>query len=129
MWELQSNINKLKELSAYLEELEPELSIFFNISVDMFMICLESGEILKVNQAWENCLGWKKEDMIGKPFYTFIHPEDFAKTEIVAARICEKPLTHSFVNRYICKDGTYKELYWRAVCYNGKFYASARIVS
>ena len=123
------NITQLKELSHYLEELESELAVFFALSVDMFLICRSDGEILKVNPAWKTRLGWDKSELIGSSYYAFVHPDDLLKTEKVSDSLCSVPLTESFKNRYICKDGTYKMLAWRAICSNDKYYATARVVT
>ena len=123
-----NNIQKLKELSGYLEELESELAIFFTLNVDLLLICHEDGEIIKANPAWETWLGWKKEELIGRKFYDFVHPDDLKKTQEIADILCEEPLLRDFQNRYICKDGTYKLLSWCAVTYNNKFYATARSI-
>lgn len=121
------NIIKLKRLSIYLEELESELAIFFTLSIDLILICETSGTIIKINPAWQTWLGWEKNEMIGRSYYDFIHPEDVVKTKEVAAETILTPLTKIFKNRYVSKDGTYKTLSWRAVCYNNKFYATARV--
>jgi PAS domain S-box-containing protein len=123
-----NNIQKLKELSNYLEELESELAIFFTLNVDLILICKQDGEIIKSNPAWETWLGWKKDELIGRKFYDFIHPDDLKSTQEIAAVLCREPLLTDFQNRYICKDGTYKLLSWRAVTYNNKFYATARSI-
>jgi PAS domain S-box-containing protein len=121
------NITRLKELSCYLEELESELAVFFNLSVDLILICHSNGEIIKVNPAWKYWLGWDKQELIGHNCQEFIHPDDSDKTDSIATDLCLRPLKKSFKNRYICKNGTYKTLAWRAICHNNKYYATARV--
>ena len=124
---MTEGIEKLKELSAYLDQLEPDLAIFFNLSNDLMMIADEDGTILRVNPASKRILGWHKKDVEGQSYFKFIHPDDLESTRLASEDLHDGPLTKPFSNRYRCADGTYRKLWWSASAYlYGKTYAIAR---
>lgn len=101
----QSNNNDLNpELPA--ENLD--LEIFFELSSDLLCIT-KNGYIQRINAAFSASLGYSEQDLIGKRFISFIHPEDQPQNlDLVPAG-----QTVSTENRYLCKDGTYKLITWK----------------
>jgi PAS domain S-box-containing protein len=49
---------------------------FFTFIDDAFIIGSTSGYFLDVNDRFCNNLGYNREEMVGKQFYNFIHPDD-----------------------------------------------------
>ena len=88
-----------------------------------------------MNRAWEHVLGYKPEELLGKPFVEFLHPDDRESTLAeVERQLKGKKLVKGFINRYRCKDGSYKHLEWVAIPAKSVeaeelLYAAARDVS
>jgi len=55
---------------------EVQLDHFFELSPDLMCITDISGNFIKVNEAFESLLGFKKEDILQSHFLELIHPED-----------------------------------------------------
>jgi EAL domain-containing protein (putative c-di-GMP-specific phosphodiesterase class I) len=60
-------------------------------------------------------LGWTRDELMARPFIEFVHPDDIAATQAVAAKVIE-PDSHvvNFENRWRTKGGEYKWLRWSA---------------
>ncbi|GAA6619953.1 ATP-binding protein [Scytonema sp. NUACC26] len=84
------------------------LEDFFNLSADLFCIITLDGCCQQVNPAWEQVLGWKPENLIGRPWLELVHPED-----IVTSQLPTEPQQNlHWDNRYLHKDGSYRWLSW-----------------
>jgi PAS domain S-box-containing protein len=106
------------------------LDRFFTLSQEL--LCVEdlAGLLLRVNPAWEETLGWRVEDLTGKPFFDLVHPDDHAATlraveELLAGRGIE------FENRYRCSDGSFRWIHWSATSAReqGLIYAAGRDIT
>jgi PAS domain S-box-containing protein/putative nucleotidyltransferase with HDIG domain len=92
---------------------EDELSLFFDLSVDMLCIASFDGHFKRVNRVWEQVTGFSIEELTTRPFLDFVHPEDHQRTiDEVARQQQQGYKVLSFENRYLCKDGTYKWFHW-----------------
>ncbi|MBT8487444.1 MAG: PAS domain S-box protein [Gemmatimonadetes bacterium] len=120
------------EMAEGLEEqvrLLTEYHQFFNMSLDMMCIAATDGYFKQVNEAWTRELGWSEEELLSKPFVSFVHPDDVQKTIDEVAKLDQGIPTVQFDNRYLHKDGTYRALRWRSTPEGGtgRLYAIARI--
>jgi PAS domain S-box-containing protein len=50
-------------------------SIFESVTVGIKVLDLE-GKILQTNYAFQSMVGYTEEELVGNPFYKFLHPED-----------------------------------------------------
>lgn len=50
-------------------------SIFESVTVGIKVLDLE-GKILQTNYAFQSMIGYAEDDLVGNPFYKFLHPED-----------------------------------------------------
>lgn len=87
---------------------------FFQISPDLACIASTEGKFLKVNPRWHDVLGYSVEEIVSQPFLDLIHPDDRDATLQEVARQLGGQATMQFINRYRCKDGSYRWLEWRA---------------
>ena len=55
---------------------QQERDRFFSLTRDMLCVATFDGYFKRVNPAWEKALGFTQEEMMGKPFLDFIHPDD-----------------------------------------------------
>jgi PAS domain S-box-containing protein len=94
-----------------LQQLEDS---FFETSIDM-LCCLDFNmHFRRLSPAWERTLGFTREELMSKPFYEFVHPDDRERTRMQNAEVRGGGQALSFENRYLCKDGSYRWLRWNA---------------
>ncbi|TFG52684.1 MAG: diguanylate cyclase [Gemmatimonadales bacterium] len=108
-----------------------DLERFFDYALDMLCIAGVDGYFKRVNLAFERILGFTPEEMLANPFVEFIHPEDRSETTAEVGKLASGAPTLSFENRYLCKDGSYKDLSWTSYPEpgTGLLYAVARDIS
>ncbi|NTW71824.1 MAG: diguanylate cyclase [Eubacteriaceae bacterium] len=108
---------------------EKDMEAFLKVNLDMLCVANMEGTFVKVNNEFENVLGYSITELEGKSFLSMIHEEDLEATlEILDVLKEQKPVSN-FVNRYRCKNGEYKYIEWRSQP-NGEYvYASARDIT
>ncbi len=85
----------------------------FELSSDLICIADINGYFRLLNPAWEKIMGYTTDELMGKPFLDFIHPDDKESTLKVITEKLEKGETVlRFENRYIKKDGSVVWLEW-----------------
>jgi PAS domain S-box-containing protein len=92
----------------------PELSTFFEVSLDLLCIRDSQFRFVKVNQAWEATLGYDVGELEGAPMLDFIHPDDAPASHGHMMRLEVEEEVKGFINRYRRRDGSYVSLEWRA---------------
>ncbi|MHC4212805.1 MAG: PAS domain S-box protein [Planctomycetota bacterium] len=95
------------------KQAEKEIERIFNMT--NYMVCVASldGYFKRVNSSFELILGYSSKELLSKPFFDFIHPDDVEKTiAVVKEKLSSGVKVVSFENRYRCKDGSYKWLSW-----------------
>ncbi len=50
---------------------------FFDNSLDMFAVVNRDGVFTDVNDAWERITGWRREDLVGKTIFEFLHEDSY----------------------------------------------------
>lgn len=128
---LEESSDLLRARIQELKEAREELSQFFALSLDMLCIAGMDGRFKQVNGAWQRTLGWTAEDLTGRPYLEFVHPDDRASTAAQAERQAAGQAAMSFENRYRCKNGSYRWLSWNAAPLpsRGLIFAAARDVT
>ncbi|HXR05125.1 MAG TPA: PAS domain S-box protein [Verrucomicrobiae bacterium] len=113
------------------KQAEEERDRFFNLSRDLMCIIGFDHRFRTVNPAWERTLGFSREEMLGKPFIEFVHPDDRPATLAEAGKLAAGGEVIYFENRYLCKDGSYRWLAWsaRAAVPQKLMYATARDIT
>jgi PAS domain S-box-containing protein len=117
--------NQLRERS------EAQRDRFFDLSLDMLGIAGTDGYFKQISAAFSQTLGWSDEEILGRPFLDFVHPDDRLATLREVEKLAAGQATLHFENRYRCKDGSWKWLSWKTqpVPKEGLLYAAARDVT
>ncbi len=110
---LQGIVHIVEDITAR-RQLEEELSRIFNMSLDMLSIAdLKTAEFTKVNPAFTETLGYSQDQLLGRPFFDFIHPQDVQFTHrIMEEKLAKGVRVINFENRFRCLDGSYRWLNW-----------------
>lgn len=83
-------------------------------SLDVFCTINEEGNFVFVSEAATQHWGYRPQELIGKPYESFIIEEDIPKTNNIADAILSGEEIKSFVNRYKRKDGDIAYNLWSA---------------
>ncbi len=118
----------LQDITAR-KEAETQRDRLFELSRDLTCLAGRDGYFRRVNPAFSRTLGWTSEELLARPFLEFVHPDDRAATldEVESGRVGEA-IEH-LENRYVCKDGSWRWLAWKAIQLDGLIYATARDVT
>ena len=110
---------------------QDELDRIFTLSSDLITVADFDGHFTRVNPASEQVLGYTEEELIGRPYVDFVHPDDREATAAEAVAISQGKTTLAFENRFVRKDGSYRVLEWTSTpdVNDGLMYGMARDVT
>ena len=103
----------------------------FEMALDLLCVAGFDGYLKRVNPAWTRTLGWTAEELLARPSIELVHPDDRDGVLAARRRLADGAPLVGLVNRYRCKDGSYRWLEWRSVAHvdRGVVYAAARDVT
>jgi len=105
----------LKRTREQLRHLAEDKERVLDSSPDAICTVDGEGRFIQMSAACERIWGYRPEEMIGRPYNDFVHPEDYPKTQAVTAEIMAGTPTTGFENRYLRKDGTISYIWWSAL--------------
>lgn len=123
------DITERKQTELALKTKIDELDRFFSVSLDLLCIADTDGYFRRLNCAWERTLGYSLEELEGQPFMNYVHPDDVEATTATLATLSDQQEILNFVNRYRCRDGSYRWIEWRSVPVGTVVYAAARDIT
>lgn len=123
------DITAKKETETEMKIKSEQINKFFDVSLDMLCIADTYGYFRQLNPEWKNTLGYEISELVGKQFFDFIHPDDIEPTANAVKTLSEQKEILNFVNRYRCKDGTYKWIEWKSYPSGNIIYAAARDIT
>ena len=85
------------------------------VSPDAVCVVDRDGFIVDVNEAYIHIIGYEREDLIGRHFKAFVHPDDFANTVDIVQDVISGIRESSFENRNINKSGGEVHFIWSGV--------------
>ena len=91
----------------------PDIGDFFYSSPDLLSVFGKDGELILVNPAWKDMLGWDLEELRGVPFADFVHPDDVKATEDeFLHRASAGPMRHDGDSKTAsdARDGSYRTI-------------------
>ncbi len=97
-------------------------------SQDILLICDAHGNFRAVNPAWARLLGWHADELMGRSYLDFVHPDDRATSarRLAVAETDGLPRNESRVRH---KDGSYRWFCWASSSDEGLIYGSGRHIT
>ena len=120
---------RLYEARQREREAAEELERYFSNSLDLLCISSMDGRFVRLNPQWERVLGYPVDELLGRRFLDFVHPDDLQPTIAAIARLRSHQEIESFENRYRHRDGSYRWIEWRSRPIDSTIYAAARDVT
>jgi PAS domain S-box-containing protein len=120
------DVTAKKEAEEAVREKTEEFNTFFDVALDLLCIADTSGTFRKVNVTWEKTLGYAIDELEGKSFLGFVHPDDIPGTLQAIEQLSSRKEVTGFTNRYRCRDGSYRWIEWRSFPAGDLIYAAAR---
>ena len=104
-----------KTLEQQVAESHADRDRMWRLSTDVMLVADFDANIVAINPAWTELLGWEPSALVGRSFMDLIHPDDRIETLAEVGDLSAGKRTYKFVNRYRCRDGHYVVLSWTAV--------------
>jgi len=105
---LEAELTKHRHTMLSLRESEKKFRLLYDKVPLAYQSLDENGRILAINRSWMDMLGYRKEEVVGKWFGDFLHPEelDFFKINFPKFKD-ERDTIRGVEFRLRRKDGTY----------------------
>ncbi|HEY8381901.1 MAG TPA: PAS domain S-box protein [Microvirga sp.] len=115
-------------LEAEVAQRTAERDRTWNNARDLLLVVDTDGVFRAVNPAWTAILGWRTDELVGRSYLDFIHPDDHPSSQGALATASRADLS-AYENRYRHKDGSYRWISWVAAPEGDLIYASGRDVT
>jgi len=102
-----------------------QVSNFFNNTIGLLCIIGMDGYFKKVNPAFSILLGYSEAEILAIPLDDFSHPDDVESSQKQFAKLSRGEKSINFINRFCCKDGSYRWLNWTSIPLEGSIFSSA----
>jgi PAS domain S-box-containing protein len=123
----------LRELNADLErrviERAQARGLTWQLSPDLLGALNADGYFETSNPAWQSVLGWTEAEVARMSIFELLHPEDVEHTRAGFELTQVGQPAIGFVNRYRCKDGSYRYISWVGIPEEGYVYCTGRDVT
>ena len=108
---------------------EDHLDRFFILSNELLCIGGTDGFFKRVNSTWERVLGYSADELLSRPFFELVHPDDQKNVWTQIKKLTRgHQRTITCQTRILKKDQTWMWLEWNAVLFGKYFYGAARDV-
>lgn len=112
-----------------LNQTRNAIDAFFEVTIDLLLICDQQGKILRLSDSWKSAMGTEIENLIGRNILEFVLEEDLTRTEGELSELQVKRSTINYVNRWSTATGRSITLEWNAAVCDGLVFASAREIT
>ncbi len=103
---LEKETEKLVQIKAKLQESEARFRDIADNALEWIWQVDASGKYIYSSPVVKKILGYEPEEMLGKYYYDFFHPDEKNELMEVTAKAFEhKRSFRKFINRNLCKDG------------------------
>lgn len=106
---------RVERRTAELQEAKRDIDLFFEVTVEYLCIFDFEGRFLKLSPSWTKQLGWRGEELAGRPLIDLVHPDDRETTVRASAEFVQGDKVVSFQNRVRKADGGWIWLSWASV--------------
>ncbi|MBF0192248.1 MAG: PAS domain-containing protein [Magnetococcales bacterium] len=123
-------LQRMRNAENATKQANAELDRFFSMSLDLLCIADMDGHFLRMNRSWETALGYPLAELTNRRFLDFVHPDDMAATLAAMDDLSSGQEVLNFINRYRCRDGSYRWIEWRSAPWRNQLvYAAARDIT
>ena len=123
----------LRELNSDLErrviERAQARGRTWNLSPDLLGALNSKGYFETSNPAWRTILGWSEDEVAKMSIFELLHPDDVEHTRAGFELTLVGQPAIRFVNRYRCKDGSYRYISWVGIQEDGYVYCTGRDIT
>jgi PAS domain S-box-containing protein len=102
---------------------ESELEHFFDLARDLMVIVGFDGYLKRVNPAVERTLGYSSQELLTRPFFDFVHPDDAQRSRDEFAGMVSGTEVIEFEARCLCADGSVRWIQWNSRTVPGRGFA------
>jgi PAS domain S-box-containing protein len=130
---LRASEARLSQLNAELErqviERAQARGLTWRLSPDLLGALNAKGYFETANPAWQAVLGWTEAEVVSMSIFELLHPDDLEHTRagFDLTQVGQPALR--FVNRYRCKDGSYRWISWIGIPEDGYVYCTGRDIT
>jgi len=104
---MMTDISQIKETQKAFISSEKRFRLLTENSLDIISLHTSSGICTFISPVCTRVLGYKIDEVLGKNFLEFIHPDDIAKTKQAYSINYSRPINISITFRIRKKDGRY----------------------
>ena len=115
-------IQELADLRAELESVkrdrrqtQEDLGRVMDLSPVLLCTAGFDGYFKQVNAAFGKILGYSEEELLSRPAFEIVHPDDRATSKEHLEKLSKGGLPVNIENRNLCKDGSCRSLIWTVV--------------
>jgi PAS domain S-box-containing protein len=123
----------LRELNFELErrviERAQARGLTWRLSPDLLGALNSQGYFETSNPAWGTVLGWSEAEVASMSIFELLHPDDLEHTRAGFELTQVGQPAIRFVNRYRCKDGSYRWISWVGIPEDGFVYCTGRDIT
>jgi len=102
----------------------------FEMTSDLLATVSRDGHFTLLNPAWEQLLGWTREELRARPMRDFMHPDDVEQTLVpMLGSDSQVGQLEDLTTRYRHRDGSWRWLLWSARRDGDTWYAAAKDVT
>ncbi len=116
--------------AATVRDADAGVRKLFEMTSDLLATISLDGCFTLLNPAWEQLLGWSREELQSRPVSEFVHPEDAEQLlGPMRAGGGHPAEVENFTTRYRHRDGSWRWLLWSARRDGDTWYAAAKDVT
>ncbi len=109
---------------------QEQIARLFDTTSDLLATVTPDGRFKLLNPAWEEVLGWTRQELLARPMRELVHPDDVEQTgAMMLAGRDHTARIANFTNRYRHRDGSWRWLLWSANSDGHTWYAAAKDVT
>ncbi len=130
---LRTSESRLRELNVELErrviERTQARGKTWQLSPDLLGALNSNGYFETSNPAWQTILGWSEAEVASTSIFKLLHPDDLLHTRAGFELTQVGQPAMQFVNRYRCKDGSYRWISWVGIPEDDLVYCTGRDIT